>query len=290
MSATTAAATAAPDSLPPPLAPQPPLAAPQQRENALTHPTRNSIPFVLQATTAAGITGASLGALFAVAKGQSHVAWGFGMGANWVTASLPFFGLREGILHYRYARNAAQGIDSFRMRNKDELVASIASGAVVGAGLGFVWRGPKAIIAGSVMYSLIACSTQTIYLLFRQYRLRQGLAQHIRQQNPSAEPPQPWSMRRLLTLDLLRPDSHLPYDHSAQKELDPIGSAFIWARDALNRSVDLPEWASPLLNAFDVEYRKRLNVRLEILEVQVRDLRESVERMKKAKGVAGGER
>ncbi|KAI8914988.1 hypothetical protein DFJ77DRAFT_464245 [Powellomyces hirtus] len=247
-------------------------------------PARNSTQFVLQATAASGVTGSALGALLAAARGQSRLAWAFGMGANWVVVAGPFFALREGVLHYRYAQNAHTQTDSYRMRNKDEIIASIASGAVVGAGLGLLWRGPKAMIAGSLMYAMLACGGQTAYLLGRQYRLREGLKQRLRDDaiRSGDPPPREWSLARFWEMDITRPESHLPAP--PKKELDPLGDAFVWARDMINANVDMPDWTSPMLNAWDIEYRKRLSIRLGILEVQVRDLNESVAKMRRMVG------
>ncbi|KAJ3007543.1 hypothetical protein HKX48_009060 [Thoreauomyces humboldtii] len=199
------------------------------------------------------------------------------MGANWMVVAAPFFGMREGLLHYRYAENASKGLDSFRTRNKDELIASIVSGAVVGAALGALWRGPKAMIAGSLMYATISCGGQALFLTARQWRLREGLKQ--RAQDVSGQPvPRPWSMARFWEQEIQRPNSHLPVEKA--KEFDPLGDLFLWTRDRINENVDLPDWMSPMLNAWDIEYRKRLSIRLGILEVQVGDLKTEVARLR----------
>ncbi|KAJ3153062.1 hypothetical protein HDU86_005360 [Geranomyces michiganensis] len=247
--------------------------------------SRNASLFVLQATAVSGLAGATIGSLLASARGQSRLAWGFSMGANWTVVALPFFGIREGVLYYRHWQNNQRGEDSYRLRNKDEIIASIASGAVAGAGIGLMWRGPKAMIAGSLMYALIACGTQSAYLLARQYRLRRGLEQRI-QSTSSTPPPPPWSVRQFLEQDILRSESSAK--SLADADFDPLGSAFMWARNKINENVDVPDWTSPLLNAWDFEYRKRLSLRLGILEVQVADLRESVGRLRREMDVREG--
>ncbi|KAI8590384.1 hypothetical protein BDZ88DRAFT_108786 [Geranomyces variabilis] len=251
------------------------------------HPhSRNASLFVLQATAASGLAGATFGSLLASARGQSRLAWGFSMGANWTVVALPFFGIREGVLYYRHWQNDQRGQDSYRLRNKDEIIASIASGAVVGAGIGLMWRGPKAMIAGSLMYALIACGTQSAYLFARQYRLRRGLEQRL--QSTQLPTPPPWSLRQFLEQDILRSESHAGTKSLADSDFDPLGAVFMWARNKINENVDVPDWTSPLLNAWDFEYRKRLSLRLGILEVQVADLRETVGRLRREVGVREG--
>ncbi|KND00372.1 uncharacterized protein SPPG_04696 [Spizellomyces punctatus DAOM BR117] len=245
-------------------------------------PERNSTMFVLQSTAVAGLTGSTLGAIFAAVRGQSRLAWAFSMGTNWVLAFAPFFGIREAVLHYRYQKNAAEGVDSFRMRDKDELISSITSGAIVGAGMGLIWRGPRALLSGSLMYSLLACGGQTLYLVGRQWRLRTALQQRIDNQSPIPDRDQGFSLSRFWQMEILRPDPSAKPAPAA--EIDPVGSLFVWARDKINANVDLPDWTSPLLNAWDIEYRKRLNIRLKILESQVGELRETVGTLRKDVG------
>ncbi|KAI9015016.1 hypothetical protein BC832DRAFT_547115 [Gaertneriomyces semiglobifer] len=247
-------------------------------------PTRNSARFVIESTTIAGLTGASLGSLLAAARGQSKPAYAFSMGANWVVVSAPFFAIREGVLHYRYAQNMKNGLDSFKFRDKDDLIASISSGAIVGAGLGFVWRGPRAIIAGSLMYAALACGGQAIYSLMHHYRIKSALQQRLQgpEQETATVDPHKWSLTGFWKMDIVKPDRGAPPAPAA--DFDPIGSLFKWTRDKINDSVDLPDWASPLMNAWDMEYRKKLNVRLDILTAHVAELEENITSLKRQLG------
>lgn len=168
------------------------------------------------------------------------------------------------------------------MRDKDDVIASMISGGVVGGGLGLLWRGPKAIIAGSLMYSAIATGLQTVYLLGHHWRLNKALQQHIQESSPNQEIEKPFSLARFWDREILRKDPHLPPDKG--KEIDPVGAVFMWAKNKINENVEVPDWTSPLLNAWDVEYRKRLNVRLKVLESQVGELRRNVGELKEELG------
>ncbi|KAI9096964.1 hypothetical protein DFS34DRAFT_129644 [Phlyctochytrium arcticum] len=229
---------------------------------------------IAQGSLAAGLTGASCGAILASYRGHSRAAWAFSMGTNWVVLTAPFLGIREVVLHYRLAKNAQEGINSYRTRNKDEMIASVAAGAFVGAGVGLVWRGPMAMIAGSLMYSALACGGQFSYLLARDWRLKRAVQERMNTINPppAVEPDKcAFSLSRIWDMEILRENAGEVVEAA---EIDPLGSLFIWARDKVNQNVNVPEWASPLMNAWDIEYRKRLNARLEILEAQVADLKE----------------
>ncbi|KAJ3033433.1 Mitochondrial inner membrane protease atp23, partial [Rhizophlyctis rosea] len=198
---------------------------------------------------------------------------------NWMLVSAQFLTLREGILHLKYFLNDKRGISSFTTKNKDDMIASSISGAVVGGTIGNMWRGPPAIPAASLMYALIASAGQLGITQWHAYRLNQSLkiSQGI------TEPKHiPWYTK------LKNMHRHDPFPDLRQQELDanggiprstqvdPVADAWVWMRDKINEVVELPEWASPVANAFDIEYRKRLNKRLEILELQVLELRERV--------------
>lgn len=63
---------------------------------------------------------------------------------------------------------------------------------------------------------------------------------------------------------------------------DPAKEAFDSLSSWIAAKMDLPPWASPFVNALDIEYRRKLNFSIEVLERQVEDLsRELYERTPK---------
>jgi hypothetical protein len=53
-------------------------------------------------------------------------------------------------------------------------------------------------------------------------------------------------------------------------------------RDFLREYVvgEYPEWTSPFVHAFDTVYRDELNVKIEVLDAQIKVLNEEIERLK----------
>ncbi|KAJ3200618.1 hypothetical protein HDU67_001975, partial [Dinochytrium kinnereticum] len=81
------------------------------------------------------------------------------------------------------------------------------------------------------------------------------------------------------------------HEPSARHELDPIGALVGWVTGKVverNREggYDLGAnwWASPVLNAVDMEYRVRLNSKIEVLERQVERLTREVEEEERRRG------
>ena len=89
------------------------------------------------------------------------------------------------------------------------------------------------------------------------------------------------------TLDLVR-DTQWKRDHMAwktnpfvntsdvsvpQKEFDPVQSIVLWIREQFSDRIDVPHWLSPVMNALDLDYRLRMNKKIEVLEAQVGGLK-----------------
>lgn len=148
-------------------------------------------------------------------------------------------------------------IDTKKGRDWDEMASTLAAGSTVGMGIGYFWRGPKAIIPGILTYSLIAGFGQAVYTRLRHYRQTLALEHSI------APPEEPFRFRELLKTKSME---------SNYGEIDPIQMLMGWVRDTMASVVDLPSWASPLVNALDLEYRNRLNYKIAFLEQQIGEL------------------
>ncbi|KAJ3412977.1 hypothetical protein HDV05_008692 [Chytridiales sp. JEL 0842] len=229
-----------------------------------------------QCTAFATGIGAMSGAMIAPFRAQSSLAWGFSMGANWFTLSLPFFALREAIMHVNHSINNSRQIENWKLRDKDEFIASMGSGTVVGLGAGYIWRGPVAMPAGALMYGIVAGSLQLAVTAFR--RQRQEWAYTYSQRAP---PPPPSPSSSSLDPSNKGIYKHFPEpfhaearDPSQDAGWDPVGEFVMYLRNKFKAHVEVvPEWASPILNALDLEYRERLNIKIASLEGEVGNLR-----------------
>ncbi|KAI9337901.1 hypothetical protein DFJ73DRAFT_798371 [Zopfochytrium polystomum] len=260
-----------------------------------------SAVFAGQAVVGSGVAGSTLGALLAVWKAQSPASWAFSMGANWVLLSVPFFTIREGVLHYRQRGHLQRGEDVLAFRDKDDMLGTLAAGAVVGGGLGRVARGRGYGLPGAMFYALLAGGIQMTSTVLRHWRLSAGarlrdtddaiLRAHGAADGAGADarPPldgyaldrikkQAWADRYLGFYRRPFDSASEPALAPATGQFDPVGAAVGWVRrravGAMAEVVDdVPAWLSPLVNALDMEYRVRLNEKTEKLERQVAALR-----------------
>ncbi|KAJ3069323.1 hypothetical protein HDU98_007634 [Podochytrium sp. JEL0797] len=211
-------------------------------------------------------TGAAIGALWGIVKNQGPVGYSFMMGANWLSVSLPFCVVREAVLHHRHRLNPVYGRLNWRHRDADEMRASIVAGSVVGGGLAYYTRGSLAVIGGGIMFGTLSAVGQYAYTYFRH--ARQDAAYKLQTQGDTPT-------TKLMDLRNPKPREEESFDDHGYDPLREF-TQFV-RRKVLDRMGDVTVvnggWVSPVVNALDLEYRKRLNVKIEILERQVGSLR-----------------
>ncbi|TPX32966.1 hypothetical protein SmJEL517_g03991 [Synchytrium microbalum] len=226
--------------------------------------------------------GASLGALYGEIRGLSKLSYAFNMGANWTLIGVPFYTLREAILLYRKEIKAHNGESPWHRLGRDEFIASTLAGSIVGSRLGYMWRGYMAIPAGIIMYGGLAGLGQMGITSFRRWKQDVGYADWRRSvgldhTTDSSVRDRWW--RRQETFYRSKEDDNIVMPPSSYS-WDPLRDGMDWASAKLNQYVTLPAWASPLANALDIEYRKKLNMQIQALEAQVFVLRKRVEEAK----------
>ncbi|KAJ3032604.1 Mitochondrial inner membrane protease atp23 [Rhizophlyctis rosea] len=171
-------------------------------------------------------------------------------------------------------------MSSFTTRTKDEMIASSMAGAVVGGGLGYVWRGPYATPAGAVMYGLIAAIGQAGVSTWHHYRLNKSF--FLESGGVEVEKVPWYTKLKQLNENAWLEVGRTEPDPAKSKWWDPVNVFAVWVKEKVHEHYgEPPEWATPYLNAFDVEYRKRLNIRAEILEGQVIKLQEQIKTLKR---------
>ncbi|KAJ3280670.1 hypothetical protein HDU79_011447 [Rhizoclosmatium sp. JEL0117] len=224
-------------------------------------------------TVGATASAAAVGGLWGIVAGQGPVGYAFLMGTNWLSLSLPFFVTREAILHQRQRLNPVYGRRNWRHRDGDEMLASTVAGSVVGGGLAYYTRGSLAVIGGGIMFGTLAAVGQYAATKFRHARQEAGYAIAKGEEKKEKR------------IDLRNQPEREPEsfdDHG----YDPLREFTQYLRrKVLDRMGDVTVtnggWVSPMLNALDLDYRKRLNIKIEILERQVSSLKVQLE----AKGI-----
>jgi hypothetical protein len=157
---------------------------------------------------------------------------------NWLIVSFPFFLTRKLLLNV-----------------SSPMQASIGAGSLVGGCISFYQRGR--ILPGFILYGLLAGAANSVYSWIRVQRL-------LAADKPSSES-FTLNSKELFTANLR---SNLPV-HVTQ---DPVSSLLNWVRDKINHKYNPPVWASPVLNAVDLNYRRKLNYQIEYLEQQIAEL------------------
>ncbi|KAL2915271.1 hypothetical protein HK105_205136 [Polyrhizophydium stewartii] len=297
----------------PPAQPAPDVA------EAVERLSRPSARIAAQSVLTAGVMGAAGGAVAGGIQGVSLSAAAFGMGINWLVMTTPFFVFRESTLQYRYWRNALGGVESLSRKDRDDMIATTTAGLATGAMAGYIWRGPLAIPSGALMYACVAAAGQAGISWLRNVRLEAAVAEMRKQSASAAASPSlhPDGSSNIVNNGVTKtPDDAGLYnirpaadaglaaktawlqnrwrdveteDLSMQSrpatEWDPFGDLMQWILGGIRARLDLdPKWSSPLFNAFDIDHRKTLNVKISILELQVRELRDEIGRIERTSG------
>ncbi|KAJ3300070.1 hypothetical protein HK104_004792 [Borealophlyctis nickersoniae] len=245
------------------------------------HPERDSVRTILKSTGIMMAIGGAAGYTLAVfrKKKEMKLLWQWGMMMNWGMISFPYFTIREGLLWQTYNSNNKRGLSNFKYRRYEESVASALSGAITGTGLVWFARGFKYAMPGFFMGGTIGFLGQQAVRIFNQWRVQKSIEHDEMDAGVRPLPEPKWAQPRMPPMrDMSKPVGHR----------DPFAELVLSLRDRVKKLRDdkpWPEWASPLVNAYDVEYRKNLNIRKEVLEYQVKELRVDILDLRKKLGL-----
>nr|KAJ3414409.1 hypothetical protein HK105_001770 [Polyrhizophydium stewartii] len=244
--------------------------------------------------------GAAGGAVAGGIQGVSLSAAAFGMGINWLVMTTPFFVFRESTLQYRYWRNALGGVESLSRKDRDDMIATTTAGLATGAMAGYIWRQAgiswlrnvrlEAAVAEMRKQSASAAASPSLHPDGSSNIVNNGVTKtpddaglyNIR---PAADAglaaKTAWLQNRWRDVET----EDLSMQSRPATEWDPFGDLMQWILGGIRARLDLdPKWSSPLFNAFDIDHRKTLNVKISILELQVRELRDEIGRIERTSG------
>ena len=89
-------------------------------------------------------------------------------------------GIREGFLHYRYFVNDQRKLKHHLVKNKDQMIATTASGIVNGGLLAYHLRGSWMIIGGAIVYTSFAITGQFLYSMTRRWKQNRSLDKYLK--------------------------------------------------------------------------------------------------------------
>ncbi|KAF2190244.1 hypothetical protein K469DRAFT_699849 [Zopfia rhizophila CBS 207.26] len=142
----------------------------QSDSDQITHPF-----YVARQSTqiggAAGITGVLFGAVAGTLHSQTPVIWSIASGAQWLAIGTTFWATRTSILNrdgllnwWSLTRGAPlRPRTDLTTTPQDKVYASSVSGTVTGVSLGLIFRGPRNVIPGAIMFTLFGFGGQHAY-------------------------------------------------------------------------------------------------------------------------------
>ncbi|KAJ3276002.1 hypothetical protein HDV01_006172 [Terramyces sp. JEL0728] len=199
--------------------------------------TETGVVNVFKYTGTAGILGAVSGGIYGALRDAPIRTTSFYMFTNWTLVTLPFFAIRETTL------------------DRDELLASTISGSICGSAIGYLWRRSPAIIPGAIIYSLVAASGQSVFIGIRNWRINIALQREKQPLEPITDPFSKYKGGVFINTGEIEPT-----------EFDPARKVFSFVQ------LLFPESLSFLRYAVDLDYRKKLNFKIEVLSQQIEDL------------------
>ncbi|RKP00539.1 hypothetical protein CXG81DRAFT_26768 [Caulochytrium protostelioides] len=285
--AAAAAAASASPHVSPPSRPATPITAaesawPKRRDfsqpgaPAVVTPPKAPLPLILpdeppapfshrwaRGTARFGAMGLWIGACSGYWRGQNVTAAAFNMGTNWTLAGGLFLVLREGTLHGCRAINDRRGDSSLLMRHKDAAIAAVVAGGLTGGLMGLLRRGPIAVPAGILIYASAGAVVQSGLNAVELWRMHEALRRYLVATGvaptPAPAPAAPWYAMDMAPAGT---DAGAPVT-----KRDPFGTAWtaFWEAVQARSSASASDWLRPVLFAFDMEYRERLDTRIRLL-------------------------
>lgn len=207
--------------------------------------------------------GSFTGVAVAILKGYSVPATAFSMGLNWGMLALPFYTIRHGMMSYRRELNKSRNVENWVRRDADELLSSGIAGGVVGLAAGYIYKGKYGVSPGFFMFTGIAVCGQLVYTGLRHLRIYFAL----KDSTPAIATT---SLKEKIHNQKFKPIQDIGVQDT--RASDPFRNVFERFISTIGQVVDFPEWASPLVNALDPDYRKRLNYRIRILQDEIEEL------------------
>ncbi|OZJ01947.1 hypothetical protein BZG36_05123 [Bifiguratus adelaidae] len=222
---------------------------------------------VLYGTVSAGLFGATTGATLAILRNHPIRPYAVGTGINCSIFAFTFLSVRETFLAYQRIKNPTFGLKDSQTRDADALWSSAMAGGTIGGILSGIWRGPRGIIPGFVIFGLLSSAGQVLVSSANRYRQSLIL-------NSTSEPSVQISAS-------LHANPYLP-QHETVYDKDPTFQHGIQTyprtktaggteRKSMWDFFQVPKW-SPVRKLTDEEYKAILDSKLRELEAEVEEL------------------
>ncbi|KAI7862524.1 hypothetical protein BDF14DRAFT_1746084 [Spinellus fusiger] len=124
---------------------------------------KESLKTTAKGTGIAAVTGATVGATMAVLTNKPVRLFSVTTGLNFGIFGATFFTVRETFLTYQLSKNPLYGLREYETRDFDHAVSSSMAGITTGGLLSAVYRGPRAVLSGAILFGVLCTGVQVIY-------------------------------------------------------------------------------------------------------------------------------
>ncbi|KAG2221254.1 hypothetical protein INT45_012375 [Circinella minor] len=125
---------------------------------------------VLTGTSLAVLGGATTGATVAILKNAPIKQYTITTALNCGVFGATFFIVRETFANHQRSKNPRFGLKDSQTRDFDDLMSSTLAGATTGGLLSAVYRGPKGVLSGAIMFGTICAAMQAVYTTGNRWR------------------------------------------------------------------------------------------------------------------------
>ncbi|KAG0165437.1 hypothetical protein DFQ28_009400 [Apophysomyces sp. BC1034] len=125
---------------------------------------------VLLGTCLSATVGATTGTMLAVLKPAPIGQYALSTGLNCGVFGATFLMVRETFLSYQRSKNPLYGLKDSQTRDLDDLVSSTMAGITTGGLLSALYRGPRGVLPGSIMFGTITAGAQILYSAGNRWR------------------------------------------------------------------------------------------------------------------------
>ncbi|KAI8050224.1 hypothetical protein BDF22DRAFT_696179 [Syncephalis plumigaleata] len=207
--------------------------------NPLRDPTQRAS--ILKGTLGFGIAGATIGGFWSLARGRSFGPYTLSLAFNCGLVGFTFLATRRFVLEERLDRGRALGQTTPQLRDADMIAASTVAGGAAGSIWSGVFYGSQRVIAGFLMFGLLAGGVQ----------MCATAANHMRQQ---------------IILNKLDPEQarNLPLIHMKHSLASQWSELTGWIGESL-------AWI-PIHKLSATEHRELLEKRLALVDMELNEL------------------
>ncbi|ORX55028.1 hypothetical protein DM01DRAFT_1335320 [Hesseltinella vesiculosa] len=130
----------------------------------------SSIKNILIGTGISAAAGATTGATLAILRNGPVKSYALATGVNCGIFGATFFIIRETFINYQRQQNPHYGLKDSQTRDIDALMSSTMAGITTGGLLSAVYRGPKGVVPGSVVFGLVCAGGQVVVSAANRWR------------------------------------------------------------------------------------------------------------------------